>query len=207
MLSLFKKKNDAARANQALAWHPNFRNYERLPDTKAVRTSFFINSTAIVVSLLLVGYTVKQEYVLSSLNSQIAAAADEIARDKSESARVVADFAKFKAEEKKLVEVDAFLKTRPIFSDLLLRVGQTLPENIALDSIALRENTLNLRATVKGAPEIAAGYASDYVERIRANEDIEREFDSVELLRLNRIASSGQLAIEIELKLKGTSKK
>ena len=25
------------------AWHPNFRNYEKLPDIKVVRTAFFVN--------------------------------------------------------------------------------------------------------------------------------------------------------------------
>ena len=43
MLSLLKKKPDAAAANQTPAWHPNFRNFERLPDTQVVRPTFFVN--------------------------------------------------------------------------------------------------------------------------------------------------------------------
>ena len=50
MLSLLKKKPDAAAANLTPAWHPNFRNFERLPDTKVVRTTFFINGGAIAVA-------------------------------------------------------------------------------------------------------------------------------------------------------------
>ena len=47
MLSLLKKKSDAA-APAVPAWHPNFRDYEKLPDVKVVRTAFFINAAAIV---------------------------------------------------------------------------------------------------------------------------------------------------------------
>ena len=43
-LSLTKKSD--AQSAVAPVWHPNFRNFERLPDTKVVRTTFFVNTAA-----------------------------------------------------------------------------------------------------------------------------------------------------------------
>ena len=206
MLSLLKKKPDAA-ANLTPAWHPNFRNFERLPDTKVVRTTFFVNATAIVVALVALIFTANREIGLHSLNSQIGEIEAQIVRDKPASDKAVSLFTKFQAEEKQLVEVDTFLKARPIVSDLMLRVGQTLPANIALDYFDLRENILTLRCTVRGAPDMACGYASAYVDHLRADPDLALKFDDVLLKNLNRIPTSGRLAIEIELKLKGAAKK
>jgi hypothetical protein len=91
--------------------------------------------------------------------------------------------------------------------DLLLRIGQTLPKNIALDVFDLRETTLVLRGTVRGAPDMASGYASAYVDQMRADTELARKIDTVELKNLNRIPTTGRLAFEVELKLKGAAKK
>ena len=49
MLPLLKKKSDADAAPAVPAWHPNFRNYQKLPDIKVVRTAFFVNGIAILL--------------------------------------------------------------------------------------------------------------------------------------------------------------
>ena len=207
MLSLLKKKPDAATANLTPAWHPNFRNFERLPDTKVVRTTFFVNGSAIAVALVLFVYTGNRELNLHGINSQIEEVEAQIVRDKPASDKAVSLYTKFQAEEAQLNEVDAFIKARPIVSDLLLRIGQTLPANVALDYFDLRENLLTLRGTVRGAPDMASGYASAYVEQLRVDPVLVLKIDDVVLKNLNRIPISGRLAIEIELKLKGAAKK
>jgi hypothetical protein len=207
MLSLLKKKPDAAAANLTPAWHPNFRNFERLPDTKVVRTTFFVNGSAIAVALLLFVYTGNRELNLHGINSQIEEVEAQIVRDKPASDKAVSLFAKFQGEAAQLNEVDAFIKARPIVSDLILRIGQTLPANVALDYFDLRENVLILRGTVRGAPDMASGYASAYVEQLRVDPELVLKIDDVALKNLNRIPISGRLAIEIELKLKGAAKK
>jgi hypothetical protein len=207
MLSLLKKKPDAAAANLTPAWHPNFRNFERLPDTKVVRTTFFVNGSAIAVALLLFVYTGNRELNLHGINSQIEEVEAQIVRDKPASDKAVSLFAKFQGEAAQLNEVDAFIKARPIVSDLILRIGQTLPTNVALDYFDLRENVLILRGTVRGAPDMASGYASAYVEQLRVDPELVLKIDDVALKNLNRIPISGRLAIEIELKLKGAAKK
>src|SRR3954470_14567276 len=108
MLSLLKKKSEAAAAPAVPAWHPNFRNYEKLPDIKVVRTAFFVNGTAIALVLALSTYFGIKEWQLHGLNSQIADWQRQIDRDKKESELAIAQFKKFQAEEAKINEVDAF---------------------------------------------------------------------------------------------------
>ena len=74
------KRSDAQPA-VAPVWHPNFRNFERLPDTKVVRTTFFINTAAVAVALSLLLWVGFREMHIRSLHEQAAdagrAAGDE----------------------------------------------------------------------------------------------------------------------------------
>src|SRR5688572_19807280 len=110
MLPFLKKKSDADAPPALPAWHPNFRNYKKLPDVKVVRTAFFINGVALVVAISLGAYVGFREYQLNSINSQIAEVQAQIDRDKKVSDQAVALFKKFQAEEAKVTEVETFVK-------------------------------------------------------------------------------------------------
>src|SRR3954462_112783 len=99
MLSLLKKKSDAAAAPQVPPWHPNFRNYEKLPDIKVVRTAFFVNVAAITIALAAAIFFGLKEWQLHVLRGQIAVRQGQIDRDKKGSDQAIALFKKFQAEE------------------------------------------------------------------------------------------------------------
>jgi hypothetical protein len=201
MLSLLKKKSDAAAGPVVPAWHPNFRDYQKLPDVKVVRTAFFVNGAAILVFVSLAIYFGFREWQLHVLRTQIATAEQLIARDKRPSDQAVAMFGKFKAEEATINEVDGFVKGRPILSSLLLRLGETLPENVAIDAIEVRPIGVALRLTVRGSPEAAAGYATAYLDQLRADQEL-TAFDHArfEFTNQARNTSTGRLAVEFFLR-------
>jgi hypothetical protein len=192
MLSLLKKKSDAA-APALPNWHPNFRNFEKLPDTKVVRTAFFVNGAAIFVAASLAIYGAVKEWQLRAIRIQIADEQRKIDRDKRLSDQ---------AEEARVVEVDAFIRSKPVFSALILRLGETLPQNIAIDNIDLRETGLLLRLSVRGAPETAPGYATAYLDQLRADKQLALfdEFTFTSTPSLN--PATGRMAVEFLLKLK-----
>ena len=82
MLSLLKRKSEADAAPAVPAWHPNFRNYEKLPDVKAVRTAFFVNGASILVAVSLLVYFGFREWQIRTINSQVAQVQAQIDRDK-----------------------------------------------------------------------------------------------------------------------------
>ena len=206
MLSLLKKKSEAAAAPAVPNWHPNFRNFERLPDTKVVRTAFFVNGAAITIALALGIYFGAKEWQLRALNMQIAEEERKIARDKKPSDQAVAQFKKFQVEEARALEVDTFIKSKPIVSTLMLRLGETLPPNIALDNVDFRDVGLVLRLSVRGAPETALGLATAYLEQLRGDKSLAQfgEFTFTTTPTLN--PSTGRMAVELMLRLKGAKK-
>lgn len=207
MLSLLKKKPDAAAAAAVLPpWHPNFRNFERLPDTKVVRTAFFVNAVAIVVALVALLWFAYQEYQIRDLNHQVAQWQAQIDRDKRGSDQAIALYKKFQTEAGRVSDVDAFVRSKPIVSDFLLHLGQTLPPNIALDTFDLRENALHLTGTIRGAPDLASGYATAYVDLLRADPFFAARAEEILMQNLTRNPQSGRLSLDLLLKLKPTDK-
>lgn len=202
MLSLLKKKSDAAAALAAPSWHPNFRNYEKLPDIKVVRTAFFVNGAAISVALALGMYFGSKEWQLRLTKAQIAEEQRKIDADKRASDQAIALYKKFQADEARVLEVDAFVKSKPLVSALLLRLGETLPPNVAIDNIELRMEGLALRLSVRGDAVAASGYATAYLEQLRADTELayfgEFNFTSTP----TRNPSTGRMAVEFMLRLK-----
>ena len=204
-LPFLKKKSEAAAAPLVPAWHPNFRNYEQLPDIKVVRTAFFVNGAAISLALVLAIYLGFQEWSLHVLSAQVAEAQRQVARDKAGSDQALVLFKKFQAEEARFAEVDAFVKSRPIVSELIIRLAKTLPTNVAIDSFDLNEKGLTLRLTVRGTPDAASGYANAYLDQLRADKQMSR-FDQVspdgfKIANVQRNASTGRLNVDFILNL------
>src|SRR5208282_3168572 len=97
------KKSDSA-GPTAPPWHPNIRIVENLPDTKVVRTAFFVNGAAMVVAIALLLYLGHQEWSLHEINKQIDDLQRNIDHDKFESAKAVKLYGDFKTEEEKMLE-------------------------------------------------------------------------------------------------------
>ena len=203
MPPLLKRKPEKAAAPLVPAWHPNFRNFQRLPDTKAVRTSFFLNGIAAVVTICLLLVLAYQEYSLMELRRQVTEAEARIERDQRPSNEAVALYKKFQEEEKKIVEVDTFLKANIAFSDLLVHVGRTLRDRIALQGVNARDNGVILRGLVRGAGDRGSGEASAYVEALKKDAAFSQLFESITQTSIARDPQSGRMTFELFLKFKG----
>jgi uncharacterized coiled-coil protein SlyX len=201
MPSLRKKKTEGG-AVGVPPWHPNFVLVARLPDTKVVRTSFFVNGVALFIATGALLWFAFQEYKLHNLNRQVADWQAQIDRDKKESDRFIGLYQQFKGEEAKIGEVKAFLASRPLASMIILRVGETLPEEIALDSFDLQANGMTLRASVRGTPDEAAGYATNYLEQLKADKVLSQYFNKVSFSGggIVRNPDTGRLSVELFLK-------
>ena len=200
-LPFLKKKSEAAAQPLVPAWHPNFRNYEKLPDIKVVRTAFFVNVAAISLAFALAIYLGFQEWNLHVLVGQVAEAERRIAANKAGSEQAVALFNKFKADEARFLEIDAFLKSKPVVSELMIRLAQTLPTNIAIDSLDLRDTGLAVRLTVRGAPDAATAYATAYLEQLRTDKQLSRFDQTANGVQPNvqRNPSTGRLNVDFLL--------
>jgi hypothetical protein len=189
------------------AWHPNLRIVESLPDTKVVRTAFFVNGIAMVITIALALYLGIQEWKLHEVNKQIADWQRQIDRDKKQSEDAVKLYHDFKLEEAKTSEVVDFMESKPVLSDIILRLGAVTPKKIALDSLDFRETGVSIRATVKGAPDHASGDASAYEKQLRADKVLGPMFEDVNLLTMRKNVTTNRLVIEIFCEYKKGAKK
>jgi len=209
-LSLTKKSDD--QPAMAPLWHPNFRNFERLPDTKVVRTTFFVNTAAIAVTIGLLLWMGYREYHIYSLGEQIAEAQKEIDSNSKQNQEALRLSKLFADEEKKLAEAQAFRQAPINAAEFVTLLGQTLPKEISIESVDARtadaSGTVNyqLRGLVAGTPDQAAGAASSYVEMLRAHPRLGTVFDPITLANLNRDARSSFLAFDIQMKIKAQPK-
>ena len=200
------KKSDAS-ASSVPAWHPNLRIVEQLPDTKVVRTAFFVNGLAAVIAILAALYLGHQEWKLHGVNKEIADWQSQIDQDKKQSQDFVALYGDFKLEEAKTSEVADFMTSKPIVSAIVLRLGEMTPKKIAFDGLDFKDTGVSIKATVKGAPDRASGDASAYEKQLRADKVLGPMFSDVNLLTMRRYTSSGRLVIEIFCAFKKGAKK
>ena len=197
------KKSDPQQAPLVPAWHPNFRNHERLPDTKVVRTLFFVNFAAIAITASLLLYFSYQEYRIKNLSRQIAEWQTQIDTNKKASDQAQVLSRKFADEEKKIDELGKFMSQRMVLSQLLLHLGSTLPPDMALDETEIRETGVDLRGVAAGTPDEASGLTSAYVEKLKQDKYFSGIFEDVALNRLERGPGTERLEFELFLRFKG----
>ncbi len=200
----FLKKNKQQASSQPLVppWHPNFRNYDRLPDTKVVRTTFFINGMSVFMAIVLLLAFVYQEYKLKTLGEQVVNWDEQIEKDRQPSAAAVALFKQFQAEERIINEVATFVDGRLVVSDFVLRLGEILPANIAIRGFEFRDTGVILRGISRGTPDEASGYATGFVEQLRRDPVFTEIFGTdVSQTAVNR-DPSGNLNFELMLRFK-----
>jgi hypothetical protein len=196
MAPSLSRKSDAA-ASSAPAWHPNLRIAEQLPDTKVVRTAFFVNGFAALIVLVLVLFLGHEEWTLHNVRKEISEWQRTIDEDKKESHEFVALYGDFKAETAKTTEVTDFVASKPVVSEIILRLGAITPKKIAFDSLDFKDTGVSIKATIKGAPDRASGDASAYEKQLRTDKLLGPMFTDVNLLGMRKNPTTNRLVIEI----------
>jgi len=208
-VSLLPKKPADKKPAQAPAWHPDFRNRERLPDTKTVRTAFFINVGAVTLTLMLLLLVVSREYTMRNYVGEAARLQADIDRDEPKSKTQVELYKKYQEEEKKLFELRDFTGTKFVLSDFLLRLGDTLPPKFAITLVdyhaanGITPGNIALRGIVRAALNDAAGYLDAYISQLRADPDFGPLFESVDSPTSPSRDPNGWVTFDLSLKLKG----
>ena len=204
MLSLTKRNED--QPGVELHWHSNFRNFERLPDTKVVRTTFFVNTASIVVTLALFLWTGYREYHIRALDEQIAEATRQIDGNTKQNKEALRLSQIFLGEEKKITDAVTYLRTPISVSEFIALVGQTLPKEVSIEYTEVRlsgtSRVFTLRGLVAGTRDQASGIASSYVDLLRAHAVLGKTFEPITLDKLTPDGSTATLSFEISMKVK-----
>jgi hypothetical protein len=133
-------------------WHPDFRDVQRLPDVRVVRTGIamtLLSAAAVLASLL---YFALQEYSINATGAEreaLQAAADE---EKASLARRVELNRQF---NERMLQVEALAKFgegRPLGSDTILLISSLRPEEgILFTSIQITAQATTVRVQARSA--------------------------------------------------------
>lgn len=199
MRSLLKKKGDKGLRAEVLAWHPDFRDLARLPDTKTVRTKFFVNVIVVAITAGLSLHVALREFRLASLKGELAIIEANIADTKGLSDKAVAAYKKYQAEEKAFNEAYNLVKSTFSFPDFLMRLGSLLPNGVRISRVDFRggANPITVSGSVKGLDTTANDVASQFVQTLQADEELKKTFATVTLTSLGRNAAEGNMGFEL----------
>lgn len=207
---LLRKKSDAG-AVEAPLWHPNFRNYERLPDTKHVRTAFFVNALIGGAAACLLLYAGFRELRLRNLNQQVTEAQQQINARQAQNAEALRLSQAFVEEENKLSEAVGFADLAIGPTEFVLLLGETLPKDISIEFCDMRfadagGPTVVLRGLAFGSPEQASGAASSYADVFRTHPRFIAAVDKADITNVNRDTTRQVITFEVVLRLKNPGK-
>ena len=209
-MQLLTKKSEAEPVVAPL-WHTNFRNFDRLPDTKVVRTTFFINTAAIAITLGLISWLGQREYTNYNLGVQKADAQRQVDGNQKQNAEALRLTKTFLDEQKKLDEVAAFIKTPIMPAKFVELIGQSLPKDISIEYVETRitdpkNSVFQLKGRVAGNREQASGIASSYEGALKTHPQLGKVFDPIKLNRLDPDATGGFMTFDISLTVAGEKK-
>lgn len=200
MPSLLKKNSEKTKTLQVPAWHTNFRNFAVLPDTKLVRTSFFVNGLLVVIALATVMAFTYQEYTLGVVRSQYADLKQQIDKNKPASDRAIALYKQFQAEELKVNDLKTFLKgPRTALSDLIIRLSLTKPAGVAFIGFDYKEAGASIKGYAQGISEQATGAASAYEKQLKEDTQINAIYKTISMTNVSRDIQAGRLMFDIVL--------
>jgi len=187
-----------------LAWRPDFRELESLPDLKTVRTSFFLNMTGLALALGAILYTAHRELTLSSLNRNLQDITVRTEQASSQSKKAVQEYALFEAERKKFEEIKSIGGSMFRLSDILIHLSENKPDNIIFSKIELRQGgqSILLGATIAGQDVAANVAVSNYEKMLRTDTVLIKYFPEIQLTNVVRDQSVNRLLFELLFSVK-----
>lgn len=206
-----RKHKKTAAAN---AWRPNFRNAEKLPDIKVVRTDFLLNLVTVSIAVILAGLVGFREYRIMSLSRANERLQENIAAGAEEDRVNVQRSSEFQRISQSSGEVAKFLNM-PVEPDVLLyQIAGAQPEEVILDSINFTPTVerqgrreivkfnLVLNGTVTDAPERSATeIITTYRNAFGNLEALKDYFQSSELSGFSRNEVLGNFTFTIRVVL------
>jgi hypothetical protein len=208
MLSLLNKSGGKSDTGQNLAWHANFRNVEQLPDTKTVRTKFFVNVVAITLLSALALTVALREQELASLRSELANVEAQIAEATKPSEKAIADHKLYQEQEKRFNDAYALVKDPFRLPEFLMHLGSVLPRGVKVKRVDFRGvgQSINVSGSVRGLDAAASDVASEFVKTLQSDKDFAVHFPTITLTNLGRNVDEGNMNFELVFAFKAAPK-
>jgi hypothetical protein len=120
-------------------WRPNFRNPEKLPDIKAVRTDFIVNFVAVSLALLALAFVGQREYRVLVLKGSIADYEQQIRVAEPDDAANLKLSQRYREAAQHFVELEQFYRGAFFAHELLGELAVKQPPDLIFNQISYSE--------------------------------------------------------------------
>ncbi len=120
-------------------WRPNFANPATLPDIKAVRTDFIINSIALTLLLLMGFYIIQKEYRAYALKKTISSMEQQIRVAQPDDNANLKLSSQFRDGAAHVAELEEFYQSPVLAHDFLFELAQMRPEDLIFQQVSFQE--------------------------------------------------------------------
>jgi len=209
VLPTIKQTGKKAAAEIIQPWRPDFREVSALPDTKTIRTSFFINLIAGALAAAITLYVLQFEWTKFSTEKQLAEIEIRIADTRTAHDKVQALFKDYLAEQKKFSEIQAIAQDSFLLSDFVKHLGAILPEGIYFKRIEYKPATKTITAngSAQGLDANATTRASKFEKTLQDDPRLAGLFSTIRLTSAARNIQESALDIEFLFTFKDNSAK
>ena len=191
-----KSVKKAGEVNE-LAWRPDFRNRDSLPDIKTVRTSFFLSALALTLATMSLMHVGFYEFTIYSFSKKIEKGKTEVSAQQGLHAKAIGMNNRFIESERRIDEINTFIEGQMIGSDLLLDVGGNLMPGMSLSGVEFKEDRTVLHGYVE-ASEQTDSLLREYMERLREVDSIKGRYSEITQVSVERQEGSDQMKFHLE---------
>ena len=196
MISL-KKKSSAAKAGYR--WRPNFRDYEALPDMRAVRTKVFLPVIFITIAAVFCMFILFREYGALNTENSIVTLEEEIGEYSVEHDEIVKLNSEFMNIVRNLDEIDDFMKGKLVGSDFLIAVSSRLPEGMYLTRVEYSEDRATIEGNVSVPAEEASRIVDTFMKTLQEADVLQGLLSEYKLTSMEREKSGETIRFRIEI--------
>ena len=182
-----------------LSWRPNFRDFDSLPDIKAVRTNFFVSAVALTLAVMALMFVGFREYKILVLQNSVSDLKVEIDAKNGDRSMAVGQNNKFTDKFRKIEEVENFLDGQLKGSDLLIRLNEALLDGMSLKTVQYTEEVAIIEGyLVEGSSPDSM--INEYVSRLKENAAFQAKFEQYNQLSVELDSKTGNLVFQLEIK-------
>ena len=180
-------------------WRPNFRDYEALPDMRAVRTNIFVPLIFMTIALVCTGFILFREYRATTIRANIALLQSEIEADSQRHDEIVKLNGEFIQITRNLDEVTEFVDGQLVGSDFLLAVSSHTEPGMHLTRVEYGDQKALIEGIASVEAEEASRIVNAFLKAIEKDNVLQGLLTDYRLTLLERAGSSDSFKFRIEV--------
>ncbi len=185
-------------SSPSTGWKTDFRQIGSLPDTKAVRTSFYVNIGAAGILAASLIYVAINESSISDKETELQALTSDASRMQPTNTDITNKDKQFSAQKARLLDIENFINTQGMDPlNFIQSVAESLPPQVILENIEQKASIGKITGYVKSSAEVATGIVYNLEQALNKHATLAKNFSSISISNVVKDSQNERLNFEI----------